>query len=799
MLRVTSTPSRLILSLVWPLMLFAMAALFTAPQLAYARLVPGYYIVELSEDPPAEKAASEPSLERRRQVTRERRDVVAAEQRTLRRILAREGAVPFEALDTVANALLVQMPEETAAKCTRFPGVRRVYPVREVEVKLERALPIHRVPEGWSQIGGGDRAGEGVKIAIVDSGIDASHPGFVDPSIPMPEGFPRVNRPSDLPFTSNKVIVARNYLAVLDQGSNANDVNGHGSAVAMAAAGVVKATADGPISGVAPKAWLGNYKVVRPSGSARTDLMLKAIDDAVRDGMDVINLSLGSSIALRPEDEILVRMMDRATALGVLVVVAAGNEGNGRFSLGDTAVPYSAISVGATWNSRTIDAKFALDGVEDYRAIPSDGPKPVFPITAPVLDVALLDSDGLACSPLPANSLSGRIAVILRGSCFFEEKLNHAQAAGALAAVVYTHEIEPQPIIMAVGGATLPAVMVSYDNGLEIKQTLAGAPGLTGTVNFRVTVEVDPDRLAGFSSRGPNTDLTIKPDIVATGMALNTATLDNSFDLTQGTSFSAPIVAGAAAVLKANRPGLSAHHYRSLLINAAEPLPQNGGGVVPVQEAGGGRLDLDRSLQSTVAAYPTAVSFGDTTEGLNRRLTITNLGTASDTFTVSAQPFDSAAPPLLSASMMVIPPGEAKTVTVSISPNGLPSGEYQGFLRVSGTLPGSDMHVPYWYGIRSNEPAYLNIVRSDETGGAGQLLRGGLAIRVTDAAGIPITAITPTVTVVSGGGGVVSVFPADSRSPGLFEATLRLGSSPGNNVFRVEAGGLSKEVSIEGQ
>jgi len=726
---------------------------------------------------------------------------VHAQQRQLWRTLLRYGARPFASLDTVANALLVRLPDDQAAAVKSLPGVRRVYPVYRVHASLERAIPRHRAPEAWARLGGEDLAGAGAKIAIIDTGIDPAHPGMIDPSIPMPEGFPRVNRAADLAFTSNKVIVARSYLSLLSGAGDisARDKDGHGTAVAVAAAGVLQQTADGPISGVAPKAYVGNYTVFPATGDTRADIVLKAIDDAARDGMDVINLSLGSPFALRPKDDIFTRIVRRLNAAGVLVVAAAGNSGPDRFTISDTAVAPETIAVGASWNDRTLSGTVQLATGQQYDAVPGDGVKPLFPVTAPLFDVSQLDSDGLACGPLPAGSLQGRIAFILRGTCFFEDKLNNAQAAGAVAALLYTHAVEPQPVIMSVGSATLAGLMVSHADGLEIKSLLEEATSLSATLNFRVLSEVDPNRIASFSSRGPGTDLAVKPDLVATGVALNTATLNGGYDTTQGTSFSAPLVAGAAAVLKAARPGYPGDVYRSLLINTADPLVFASGSTAPVQQAGAGLLDLDAALAATVTVYPTAVSFGSTTGALSRRLTISNLGTEAAALTLSTQPFGGGPPPVLSETAVAIGPMRTHGVTLTVAPEGLPAGEYQGFVWIHGSRPGADVHVPYWYAVPSGTPAQLTIVDHKEEAKAGALVRRAISVRTTDAAGLPLRELKPEVTVVSGGGEVLSVFSDDATCPGLFEVDIRMGPSPGDNVFRIEAGGLSDEVTIQGQ
>src|SRR5262249_18865718 len=162
----------------------------------------------------------------------------------------------------------------------------------------------------------------------IDTGIDLQHPGFQDLSLPIPTGFPRANNSTDLAFTNNKVIVARSYADLFpmpDTDTTPRDRVGHGTATAMAAAGATNTGPLATISGVATKAWLGSYKVFGSPGvndSATDAAILKAIDDAVADGMDVINLSLGSLEASRLEDDLEVHALERAAALGVLVVVA---------------------------------------------------------------------------------------------------------------------------------------------------------------------------------------------------------------------------------------------------------------------------------------------------------------------------------------------------------------------------------------------------------------------------------------------------------------------------------------------
>lgn len=759
----------------------------------------GRYIVELTEEP---VVMVRPRPGEPRRAAAGRLEAVRSQQQQVRRRLASRRARIYGSVERVANALLVEIPQEQLASIRSLAGVKRIHPVRWLQASLDRAIPLHRAPQAWGNLGGSDLAGLGVKIGIIDSGIDHRHPAFLDPALPVPDGFPRANQSSDLEFTSNKVIVARSYLRLLGGGDiSARDSDGHGTAVAMAAAGMPVATPEGVFAGMAPKAYLGSYNVFeRGTGRTRQDIVLKAIDDAVSDGMDVINLSLGSVFAGRPSDELFTAVAERATALGTLLVVAAGNDGPEPFTISDLSVAPAAISVGATWNDRIFTGTARLSSGELYRAVPSSGPRPTEPLTAPLVDAATLDPTGLVCGLLPAGSLSGRIPLILRGTCLFEEKLNNARAAGAVGALVYTDQARPEPITMAVGSATLPAAMVSYDDGISIKRLLAASSNLTVTIDFRANpFPVSANRIAEFSSSGPSTDFGIKPDLVATGTSVRTAAPGGGFQTVQGTSFSAPMVAGAAAVLKALRPGYPGSHYRSLLINTATPLVLPDGKPAPIRRVGAGVLNLEAAVNATLTAYPTAISFGTTTEEAVEQLTLFNLNTTELTLTVMVQAYQAGPAPLPSETSVTIGPRQSRTLSLRLAARGAPPGEYQGNIWILGPQTGAELHIPWWHAVPSAVPAFLKIVRQMEQGSAGALLRRAISVRVTDPSGIPLREPPPRVSVVSGGGSVVSVDSVDSEFPGLFDVNVRLGPQAGNNVFRVEAGNLSREVTIVGR
>src|SRR5436305_8355871 len=288
--------------------------------------------------------------------------------------------------------------------------------------------------------------------------------------------------------------------------------------------------------------------------------------------MDVISMSLGTNVAVRLEDDPEVQALSQAAAMGVIVVISAGNNGPDPATIGSPAVTPSAIAVGASNNDRFFAGSLLLAGGKTLAAMPAATLAMPAPVAAPLADVANLDGTGLGCDPLPAGSLSGAIALIFRGTCTFEVKLNNAQAAGAIAATIYDNVPGEDPITMSIGGATLPAGMISNADGLQLRAQLANA--ITGTLDFTPAPAFsNPARISSFSARGPNVDFGIKPDLLAVGQNLYTAaeTIDpngvlynpSGYVVEQGTSFSAPLVAGAAALIKSARPGLTVDQYRS--------------------------------------------------------------------------------------------------------------------------------------------------------------------------------------------------------------------------------------------
>ena len=396
-------------------------------------------------------------------------------------------------------------------------------------------------------------------------------------------------------------------------------------------------------------------------------------------------------------------------------------------------------------------------------AIPSDAPPPAAPVTAPLADVAALDGNGLACSSLPAGSLSGKIAFILRGTCTFQVKLQDAQSAGAVGALIYTTQAQPDPAGWLAGGVTLPAEMISWQAGTEIKGRL-GSP-LTATLAFtKSAVYFDPDQVASFSAIGPNLDFAIKPDLVAVGTNIYTAaeSLDSNgivydpsgFTIEDGTSYSAPLVAGAAALLKAARPGLSAEQYRSLIVNSTRQISYAPGDAARVQQAGAGLLDAASALHSTVAASPVSLSFGvgDPNIQATRTLTLTNVGSAPETYLVRVVSRGAGAAPTVSPNPVQLNPWDSAAIPVDFTASQLLPGQYEGYITIEGSNSGIVSRVPYWYAVRSQAARRIVVLQTEDQPRAGSRVENAILFRVTDDSGVYLTDAAPVVTPVAGNG-----------------------------------------------
>jgi minor extracellular serine protease Vpr len=250
------------------------ALLLISAAAVLGQTVPGRYVVELAGDPAAIATARLGSRFAAREAGfAARRAAVRQSQTDARTRIGELGGTVLATMDTVVNALMVSFPDARVAELSKVPGVVKVHPVNRVRPLLNHALPVHKVPDAWNTLPlGQSSAGAGIKIGMIDSGIDATNAAFSEPLPPL-DGFPQVLAASDLQFTNAKIIVAKNYTPLLPDGGDpdANDRDGHGTGTSMAAAGgTVPPALTAPSRGLRPRLTWAITRFSTPTAAPRT-------------------------------------------------------------------------------------------------------------------------------------------------------------------------------------------------------------------------------------------------------------------------------------------------------------------------------------------------------------------------------------------------------------------------------------------------------------------------------------------------------------------------------------------------
>jgi hypothetical protein len=395
-------------------------------------------------------------------------------------------------------------------------------------------------------------------------------------------------------------------------------------------------------------------------------------------------------------------------------------------------------------------------------------------ISGTLFDVTSVDSSGLRAS----------VARGFRGRQDRAGAARHLHAAdklvmlagGALAVIVYNNpggNTFSRSNGASVGTSTLPAMFVNQSEGAGLKARVAQDSGVQVALDFRGVTEFGARTdVSVFSSRGPSVGSALKPDLAAVGEeivtgAQNSYTSGESYSVsgfidTAGTSFSTPLAAGAAAVLKGARPGLTVAQYRSLLINGAATATAGEGVAATMSQAGAGILNLAAAVGGTVAANPTALSFGaGATLHSTVQFSLSNVGPAADTYTIQAVPTGNDPAPSIGAGTVSLDPGAMRQVPVTLDASGLTPGEYSGYLLVSGTA--SAARIPYWFAVPGSEPAGISILYQDFFDSPRSSSSQAVVFRVTEAAGLPYGSLRPQYAsgrVRCGGCTAWAIFPA---------------------------------------
>ena len=550
----------------------------------------------------------------------------------------------------VFNGVTLAVPDAAIPVIEAMSQVKSVHRDETLTMNLDQAVKYVRAPSLYGNppqthmgdsLNTGGVEGQGIYIAILDTGIDWTHPMFGgDPTPPRFGVGPQVAAVN----TNQKVVYYMNLTAGAVQ-----DDFGHGTHVAAITSGYLGMApgADGlpltaddvAIHGVAPQAKLMGYKVLSTVGAGTASSMILAVEDAVqpftlagypKPVANVINLSLGNT--LNDPDFPTSIACDNATLAGTTVVVAAGNSGRptptnptGESTIGSPGTGRRVLTVGAT-----LDPGSAPNRLDEIGGGNRTGMK-AFPLDGSAAIAADITANyvycGLAETPdqVP-DSVSGKIALIVRGGTvntpaglptsagtgLFSNKAAFAFAKGAVAVIIYNN-VDGELTASTVRKSAIPAVGLSKSNGEYLKDAIGstafGAISIN-QISLRKAVLFDPD-MGDFSSKGPVGGFgQIKPDVAAPGVSVLSATVRAGgagtnaaymFDPTgyisaSGTSMATPMTAGVVALVKQKNPSWTPSMIRAAMMNAGTNLRLEDGTPVPngthtLNQQGAGLID----------------------------------------------------------------------------------------------------------------------------------------------------------------------------------------------------------------
>lgn len=666
--------------------------------------IPGRWLVEVSGSPTLKGGSSSANSANQDEV----------------RQRAEDAQIPISVEESFVsgwNGMSVEMKDTDVAKLRDVAGVEAVYPVLEVRApEPSDAAPqdvYGNAMTGVDQVQEVDGlTGEGVTVAVIDSGIDYNNPDL--------GGSGADDQTADFP--GERVVGGYDYVGD-DYDSSAGDApqpdaypddcGGHGTHVA----GIIGA--DGEVTGVAPEADFLAYRIFGCDGTSSTDVILEAMEQAGADGADVVNMSLGASFVTW-QDYPTAQLSDALTATGVTVVISAGNEGEaGTFSGGAPGVASDAITVASVDNTHRRSPYATAAGAERAYSAAEGGPD------APTSGELALISAGApgtpaaqACDPAAVAPASGpgQALLVERGVCAFYDKALAGQSAGYDAVILYNNS--PGAVNPTVAGdpaITVPVVMIGQADGLALQDALAAGEVTWAWQEGATTVEnATGGMVSTFSSYGLTAELALKPDIAAPGGSIwSTLPLEQGgHGSMSGTSMAAPHVAGAAALLLESDATLDPQGVKTAMMNTADPLTwslmPDQGYLGPVHRQGAGLLDMVEAVHTTTTVEEPSISLGEGEDGPRTvTVNVTNssdqektydvgirhgIATGAPTYDPSFYVADGIAEP--SASSVTVPAQGSSEVTVTLGEDfGVDGHIYGGWVTLAGA--DEDLVVPY--------------------------------------------------------------------------------------------------------
>jgi len=626
-------------------------------------------VVELKEDPAIVSLAkknvkySEISASSRKSLEQK---ILNEQNQVKKQIRDKNIAVKFlHEFTTVYNGFSAEVKYKDIAQIEKIKQVKNVFisnkyerPKEKPEMKYSKELV--QAQKAWQATG---FKGEGMVVGIVDSGIDYTHKDMklTDPSKAKlsKEKVEKLVKDNGLPgkFYTDKVPYGYNYM---DQSDEIRDLGSAASMHGMHVAGIVGANGDeanGGIQGIAPEAQLLALKVFGndpDAGYTYGDVYVKAMDDAIKLGADVLNLSLGSPAGFVSPDDPEQQAVKRAVDSGVLVSISAGNSnyfGDGYFYplvsnpdyglVGSPGVAYESLQVASIENSFIdLDAfKYDIDGTKGtvgYKSASSAHPKDYYQKTFELVHVGLgypEDFNG--------KDVKGKFALIQRGEIPFAEKALNAQMAGAKGAIIYNDKQHQDGYVdMATDPRiTIPQLFITNADGEKLASALDSGKKVQITFGDDKVTIANPEagKMSAFSSWGLTPNLDFKPEITAPGGNILSTLNDNQYGIMSGTSMAAPHVAGGAALVlgrvdKEFKLTLAdrVHMAKNLLMNTAKPVKDGENTYESPRRQGAGLMQINAALSTPVVVTEkntgeAKVALKEVTENtVTFRLTATN-------------------------------------------------------------------------------------------------------------------------------------------------------------------------------
>lgn len=562
------------------------------------------------------------------------------------------------------------------SKLAESANVKMVSPV--FTYKAEKAENISLIGgddvRGMFDKGNKRLTGKGMTVGVIDTGIDYTHP---DLRRNYAGGHDLVDGDDD----------------PMETKSQAGQSTLHGTHVA----GII--AANGKSKGVAPDAKVIAYRALGPGGSGTTEQVLAAIEEAVKDKVDVLNLSLGNSI--NGPDLPISLALNKVVEKGIVAVTSSGNSGPNMWTVGSPGTAAKAISVGAS----TPPMKIPYLTVKDLKI----RLEPMLGAQFWNLDRSYQMAFGGLGKPEELKKVKGKIALIERGEITFTEKAKNAREAGAEAVVIYNNtkgafigNID-QPI-------DIPVATLSKKVGEKLKKLISKEE-----IFITTTIIEQKDLLADFSSRGPVTSTwEIKPDVVAPGVAIN-STIPGGYLALQGTSMASPHVAGACALIKQAHPDWSPEQIKGALMNTALPIKDEKKRPYRTFEQGAGRIQIKDAIETESIATPASLQFGQFKLGEQlhvhkQNIEIENVSEKRKTYSFKIPRNEKGIEWELPQSFTLKPKEKRKVeVKMMVDPHVLAKNLYDGYLELS--AGSQQIRIPYLYVVE--EPDYPRVMGFD--------------------------------------------------------------------------------------